>query len=101
MNLSKEHSRIILPIDWIMIKCLFAYLLLMIIFLMVNALTFKYAFVNVFPSYQVVLYVAAFIAYCMAVSSGVHCGYLVTVIKGIGLMGTIIGLHVLIFCVFF
>ena len=95
MNLFKERSRIILPFDWVMIKCLFAFLSLMVIFLIVNTLTFKYAFVNAFRSYQVVLFAGNLIAYAIAVSSGVHNGYLVTVIKGIGLIGTIIGFHLL------
>ncbi len=95
MNLTQERSRIILPVDWIMIKCLFAFLLLMVIFLVVNALTFKYAFVNAFRSYQVLLFIGSFIAYSIAVSSGVHSGYIVTVIKGIGLMGTIVGFFLL------
>jgi len=95
MNLSKERSRIILPFDWTMIKCLFAFLLVMVVFLIVNALTFKYAFVNAFRSYQIALFIANLMAYSIAVLSGVHNGYIVTVIKGIGLMGTIVGFHLL------
>ena len=66
----------------------------MVTFFVVNELTFQYAFVNVFHSYQAVLFLSCVIAYSLAVASGIQSGYLIIVVKGAGLMGIAIGLQI-------
>ncbi len=95
MNLTASRSRTILPIDWLMIKCMMIFMLLIVLFVIVNFITFHYVYVNAFRSYQAVFFVANIMAYCLAIASGVQKGYLVIVIKGIGLLGTVVGLQVI------
>ncbi|MBV53002.1 MAG: hypothetical protein CL816_02930 [Coxiellaceae bacterium] len=94
MKTSLSPSPSINSMDWVIIKCLILFIVFVVTFFVVNELTFQYAFVNVFHSYQAVLFLSCVIAYSLAVASGIQSGYLILVVKGAGLMGIAIGLQI-------